>query len=89
LDPPLELAPVTAADPAIGEALARLGADEAELLRLWAWEELAPREIAEVLGISPNAVSLRLHRAKQKLADELRKNADPAGHEQVKGDTDG
>ena len=57
-------------------ALARLRPAEAEVLRLWAWEELAPAQIAVVLGISPNAVSIRLHRAKTVLRAEL---ADGAG----------
>ena len=52
-----------------------------EVLRLWAWEELAPREIAVVLGTTPNAVSIRLHRAKARLRDELaRKDPARAGH---------
>lgn len=44
---------------------------DAELVRLWAWEELGPAEIALVVGLSPNAVSIRLHRARQKLRSML------------------
>ena len=51
-----------------------------EVLRLWAWEDLAPAEVAVALDVSPNAASIRLHRAKAKLADALRKMAPPAGH---------
>lgn len=69
-------------DPALDEALATLRPEEAELLRLWAWEQLAPAEIAVVLGISPNAASTRLTRAKKKLADRLRKSRAGAGHEE-------
>ncbi|MFC4787107.1 RNA polymerase sigma factor [Nocardioides sp. MAHUQ-72] len=69
-------------DGTLDEALAALRPEEAELLRLWAWEQLAPREIAEVLGTTPNAVSIRLHRARQKLRDQLRKTAAAAGHEE-------
>lgn len=58
-------------DPALHEALARLRPDEQELLRLWAWEQLTPAQIATVLELTPNAVSIRLHRAKRKLADLL------------------
>ena len=62
-------------------ALAALPATDAEVLRLWAWEELAPREIAVVLGATPNAVSIRLHRAKARLREELaRKDPERAGH---------
>ncbi|MDX8031856.1 RNA polymerase sigma factor [Lentzea sp. BCCO 10_0856] len=54
-------------DPALAGALARLSSADAELVRLWAWEELGPAEIAEVVGMSPNAVSIRLHRARKKM----------------------
>ncbi|WP_395690944.1 RNA polymerase sigma factor [Nocardioides sp.] len=69
-------------DPALHEALATLRPEEAELLRLWAWEQLTPAEIAVVLGISANAASTRLTRAKQKLSDRLRKSRAGAGHEE-------
>jgi RNA polymerase sigma factor (sigma-70 family) len=55
----------------IAEALARLSDGEAELLRLEGWEGLDARQIATVLGISPNAARIRLHRARRRLAREL------------------
>ncbi|HWT23737.1 MAG TPA: sigma-70 family RNA polymerase sigma factor, partial [Solirubrobacteraceae bacterium] len=58
----------------------RLGDKDREVLRLWAWEQLAPREIAVVLGITPNAASVRLHRATKRLRDSLGKTRAPAGH---------
>jgi RNA polymerase sigma-70 factor (ECF subfamily) len=74
--------PVT---PDLDESLAMLDTDQRELLRLWAWEELAPREIAVVLGISANAVSIRLHRARAALREQLliRKKAGVLGHERT------
>ncbi|MDP9816721.1 RNA polymerase sigma factor [Spirilliplanes yamanashiensis] len=83
VDPP----PVAAAGPGgddggVVEALAALRAGDAELLRLWAWEELTPAEIAVVLGVSANAVAIRLHRARQRLRDVLRQQAADAGHEE-------
>lgn len=54
-------------DGRLGQALEALSADDRELLRLWAWEQLPPREIAAALGISANAASIRLHRAKSRL----------------------
>jgi RNA polymerase sigma-70 factor (ECF subfamily) len=66
---------------ALHEALLTLRPDEAELVRLWAWERLTPAEIAAVLGLTSNAVSIRLHRAKGKLREELRKIDARAGHE--------
>jgi RNA polymerase sigma-70 factor (ECF subfamily) len=74
------------ADTGLDEALARLRPADAELLRLWAWERLTPAEIGDVLDISPNAASIRLHRAREKLRAELgtppRKDDGAAGHEQ-------
>ncbi|GAB6985085.1 hypothetical protein JCM10369A_16090 [Nocardioides pyridinolyticus] len=69
-------------DPALEEALAALRPEDSELLRLWAWEQLTPAEIAVVLAISPNAASTRLTRAKRKLSDRLRKSRAVAGHEE-------
>lgn len=75
-------------DPDLAEALERLPDRDRELLRLWAWEQLAPREIAVVLGTTPNAVSIRLHRATRKLRDQLRKTHGPAGHTGPRQDTE-
>lgn len=58
-------------------ALARLSSTDAEVLRLWAWEELAPPEIAAVLDISVNAATIRLHRAKKKLRQEIDRSRQP------------
>ena len=65
-------------------ALGQLTPKDRELVRLWAWEELAPQEIAVVLGVSANAASIRLHRARKKLAELLdrRKDIGLPGHEQ-------
>jgi RNA polymerase sigma factor (sigma-70 family) len=53
------------------DALARLPEGERELLRLEGWEDLDARQIATVLGISQNAIRIRLHRARRRLAREL------------------
>jgi RNA polymerase sigma-70 factor (ECF subfamily) len=85
VDPPQDAAPLPDDDDArVEAALDALRPEEAELLRLWAWEQLGPTEIAEVLGITPNAVSIRLHRARGKLVEELRKIQSPGGHEGVR-----
>jgi RNA polymerase sigma-70 factor (ECF subfamily) len=52
-------------------ALARLSETDREVLRLVAWEELSHTEIATVLGLSTANVSVRLHRARNRLAREL------------------
>ena len=82
VDPPRD----TVAGPGEGDdvlagALARLRPEDAELLRLWAWEQLTAGEIAVVLDITSNAASIRLHRAREKLRTELRKGEAAAGHE--------
>jgi RNA polymerase sigma-70 factor (ECF subfamily) len=55
------------------DAAARLDSTDAEVLRLVAWEQLSPGDIAAVLEITPNAVKQRLHRAKRNLAREYRR----------------
>lgn len=68
-------------DPELEAALGRLSEPDRELLHLWAWEQLEPREIAFVTGLTVNAVSLRLTRAKKKLEKEMtRQNPARAGH---------
>ena len=62
-------------------ALERLNESDREVLELWAWEELEPREIAAVLETTPNAISLRLQRAKQRLSREMdRQSEASSGH---------
>jgi len=53
------------------EALARLRPDDQELLRLLAWDGLSQAEAGVVLGVSANAIAIRLHRARRRFADEL------------------
>ncbi|MCB1246289.1 MAG: sigma-70 family RNA polymerase sigma factor [Acidimicrobiia bacterium] len=80
---PLIEGPDVDTHPEVRDALDRLPAADREVLTLWAWEELEPREIALVLDTTANAISLRLSRARSKLADELRRqDAGRAGQEQ-------
>lgn len=53
------------------EALSHLSSVEQEILRLTVWEELPHTEIAEVLGLSVDAVKKRFSRARKRLANEL------------------
>lgn len=79
LDPPPQAVDGPAPpDDDLALALRELRPEDAEILRLWAWEDLTPAAIAVVLGITPNAASIRLHRAK----DRLRKSLAASGHEQ-------
>ena len=52
-------------------ALARLSPEDRDLLIMRAWDELPVQEMAVLLGCTPNAVSLRLHKARRRLADAL------------------
>ena len=82
-----------AADVAMQAALDRLGPEDRELVRLWAWEQLEPREVAQVLDTTANAVSVRLSRVKRRLRSELGgqdggQDRVPAGHERTEDHTE-
>src|SRR6476469_3334058 len=61
---------------AFSAAFALLAEPEREVLRLVAWDGLDTRDAARVLGCSPGAFRVRLHRARRKLAKQL----EAAGH---------
>jgi RNA polymerase sigma-70 factor, ECF subfamily len=61
----------------IGRAFAELNDSQREVLRLIAWDELSASEAAAVLGCTPAAFRVRLHRARSELAKHLGE----AGHE--------
>lgn len=54
------------------DALSRLRADDQEIVRLVAWEGLSHVEAGVALGVTPNAAAIRLHRARRRLANELK-----------------
>lgn len=79
VSPPAAAHPWTeAADVQLQAALDRLPERDRELIRLWAWEHLEPREIAVVLGETPNAVTVRLGRIRRRLQREMARQ-DPVG----------
>jgi RNA polymerase sigma-70 factor (ECF subfamily) len=59
------------ADHGLRDALGRLSDRDREVLLLIAWEELTPSQAARVLGCSRNALGVRLHRARRRLAAAL------------------
>ena len=65
------------------QALATLSPADQEVLRLVAWEELGNPQIAQVLGISTNAVAIRVHRARTRFAAALERHRGAPGE---KGD---
>jgi len=102
LDPPREVATdsETESDDSarLRDALTTLRPADAELLRLWAWEELTTPQLAAVLGITPNTAAARLMRAKARLRRALEaqhppaasaqlSSARPTGHDETEGGT--
>jgi DNA-directed RNA polymerase specialized sigma24 family protein len=55
----------------IGRAFRSLPDDDRELLSVVAWEGLEREKIAKALGLSRNAVRIRLHRARRHLSRAL------------------
>jgi RNA polymerase sigma factor (sigma-70 family) len=66
-DPPV----AGALEPELLEALARLTRPLREVLLLHAWGELSNDEIAAALGLTPEAVRTRLHRARKRVAANI------------------
>jgi RNA polymerase sigma factor (sigma-70 family) len=62
---------------ALWGAYRRLSADDQEVLRLAAWEELSHEQIGVVLGCDPGAARQRLHRARARLAKQLQRAERP------------
>jgi RNA polymerase sigma-70 factor (ECF subfamily) len=58
-------------DRGLREAFATLSARDREVLTLVAWEGLAPREVATVLGVPAAMASARIHRARGRLRRAL------------------
>jgi RNA polymerase sigma-70 factor (ECF subfamily) len=56
------------ADLALAAAMRNLSLADQELLRLTAWEQLPPAELAAVVGCSVATIRVRLHRARRRLA---------------------
>ena len=85
LDPPAATAAAADAEYDSGAeglhaALRALRPADAEVMRLWAWEELTAAQIGRVLGVSENAAAIRLHRAKRRLREQLERNDPLPGH---------
>ncbi|MGO9343196.1 MAG: RNA polymerase sigma factor [Acidimicrobiales bacterium] len=52
-------------------ALRNIAADDREILMLVGWEGLSGSQLARVLGCSPTAARIRLHRARARLVREM------------------
>jgi RNA polymerase sigma-70 factor (ECF subfamily) len=77
--PPPSAAGDDVAGDVVAAALVQLSAADREVLTLSAWYELSADDAAQALGCSRSAYTVRLHRARRRLADRLR--ADGYRHE--------
>jgi len=83
-----ETVPAVTTDPSRGTAaaaFARLRPAERDVLALVAWEGLDARELARVIGCSPNAARIRLHRARKRFAEELDRESEAVKQRPVSG----
>jgi RNA polymerase sigma-70 factor (ECF subfamily) len=55
----------------LGAALTSLNDDDRDVVLMRCWDGLAINDIAVLLDCTPNAVSVRLHKARRKLIDRL------------------
>jgi RNA polymerase sigma factor (sigma-70 family) len=58
-------------DDVIAASLAALDPTDREIMQLSAWEQLAPRDIAQVMGLTAGAIRVRLHRVRARLRADL------------------
>jgi len=77
--PPLSEASFEGMDERLVRALDALPAEYQIVLMLWAIDGLAYKEIAEAVGIPIGTVMSRLHRARQRLSDQLKPYARSEG----------
>jgi RNA polymerase sigma-70 factor (ECF subfamily) len=75
--------PARPEDSALAAALSELSPVDQEIITMITADGLPPREVAAILGLSPNAVRIRAHRAREKLRALLgptapERDADPA-----------
>lgn len=58
-------------DSGVAVALSELSPLDQEIVTMLSWDGLAPRDVASILGLSPNAVRIRAHRARGRLREIL------------------
>jgi RNA polymerase sigma-70 factor (ECF subfamily) len=75
-----EWQPEPSADGPVTEALRALAPHDRDVLALSAWEGLRAEEIANVVGCSPAAARVRLHRARRRLRAALAARGYPEDH---------
>lgn len=68
-------------DDPVTATLQKLAPIDREIIEMLVWDQLAPREVAAILELSPNVVRVRAHRARLKLREELKATELRAAHE--------
>ena len=68
---PGELETETVDRMAVGNAVARLDERDRELIALRYGADMSTKQISEILGLSPNAIDVALHRTRDRLSVEL------------------
>jgi RNA polymerase sigma-70 factor (ECF subfamily) len=58
----------------VNEAIRQLSADDAQIITLFYKGEQSLEEIGMIMGMEPNTVKVRLHRARHKLKEKLEKD---------------
>jgi RNA polymerase sigma-70 factor (ECF subfamily) len=58
----------------VNQAIGKLSADDAQIITLFHKMEQSLEEIGVILGLEPNTVKVRLHRARQRLKEKLEKD---------------
>lgn len=58
-------------DDSLWRALGELSDDDRDLILMRAWDQISVTDIAVILDCTPNAVSVRLHKARGRLAEQL------------------
>jgi len=70
--------------PEVVAALKQLRRDDQEILRLAAWEGLTGAELAVALDCTENAATIRLHRARKRLEEQMAKEEPAPGHSVIR-----
>lgn len=58
----------------VNQAIGKLSADDSQIITLFYKMEQSLEEIGVILGLEPNTVKVRLHRARQRLKEKLEKD---------------
>jgi RNA polymerase sigma-70 factor (ECF subfamily) len=58
----------------LSRAISMLSVDDAQILNLFYKAEQTLEEIGKIMGLDPNTVKVKLHRARQRLKEKMEKH---------------